>query len=248
MVGHRQGIPIANRVFEGPVALLARDNTFGRMSVKRLPMRQNSGHNQHRQNCYLLHNSFSFVTSCVWGLCITTLTKEVRSAAVQALGHHGSEPAILLLRLKARIGDPDPDVVSECLSGLLASSPKDSLPFVAEFLDSPNTALAEAAILALGKSRLPQAFDLLKNALIRRPIGMNEEVYLAMAMLRLPAATDYLLEVVTHENDKASLAALSALLIYRYDPSLRERLAHAVAKNGSHALQAKLERASGNDP
>ena len=148
---------------------------------------------------------------------LTDPQKEVRIAAAQALGHHGSEPAILLLRLKARIGDPDPDVVSECLSGLLASSPKDSLPFVAEFLDSPNPALAEAAILALGKSRLPQAFDLVKNALIRRPIGMNEEVYLAMAMLRLPAATDFLLEVVTHENDKASLAALSALLIVRVE-------------------------------
>ena len=52
--------------------------------------------------------------------CLTDSQKEVRIAAVQVLGHHGSEPANLLLRLKARLGDKEPDVLSECLSALLA--------------------------------------------------------------------------------------------------------------------------------
>ena len=63
--------------------------------------------------------------------------KEVRIAAAQALGDHGTEAATLLLRLKARVGDGDPDVISECLFGLLSAAPKESLPLVAEFLDSP---------------------------------------------------------------------------------------------------------------
>jgi HEAT repeat protein len=98
---------------------------------------------------------------------LTDSQKEVRTAAAQALGHHGSEPASLLLRLKARMGDKEPDVISECLSGLLTCSPKENLPFVSQFLDSIDTTICEAAILALGRSRLPEAFALLKTCLGR---------------------------------------------------------------------------------
>jgi HEAT repeat protein len=178
---------------------------------------------------------------------LTDSQKEVRIAAAQALGHHGSEPASLLLRLKARIGDKEPDVISECLSGLLTCSPQENLCFVSEFLDSLNPAICEAAILALGRSRLPEAFDLLKRALQQHPIGLNEEIYLAISMLRVPAATEFLLETVATETEPASSMALSALMIYRYDPALRHRMADAVHKNGSPALRSKFERASGTD-
>ena len=166
--------------------------------------------------------------------------KEVRMAAAQALGHHGSEPASLLLRLKARMGDKEPDVISECLSGLLTASPKENLPFVSQFLDSVDPTIREAAILALGRSRLPEAFGLLKTSLQQHPIGLNEEIFLAMAMLRLPVATEFLLEVVATEGETSASGALSALMIYRYDPALRERIADAVGKNGSRTLHAKL--------
>jgi hypothetical protein len=175
---------------------------------------------------------------------LTDSQKEVRTAAAQALGHHGSETASLLLRLKARLGDKEPDVISECLSALLTCSPQENLPFVGEFLDSVNPAIGEAAVLALGKSRLAGAFDLLKNCLEKHPIGLNEEIFLAMAMLRLPAATEYLLETVASESEHAAALALSALLIYRYDPALRDRIAEAVGKSGSKALRTQFERAS----
>jgi HEAT repeat protein len=170
--------------------------------------------------------------------------KEVRTAAAQALGHHGSEPAILLLRLKARLGDKEADVISECLSGLLGCAPRESLPFVAEFLGSDDTGHCEAAILALGRSRLPEAFDLLKAYRQRHPIGLNGELFLALAMLRLPVATEYLLDTIATEGETNAAAALIALMIYRYDPALRERIADAVAKNGSRVLRANFERLS----
>ena len=58
--------------------------------------------------------------------------RDVRMAAAQALGYVGNEAAGLVLRLKARIGDRDPDVLSECFSGLLVVDPKENLSFVSE--------------------------------------------------------------------------------------------------------------------
>jgi len=168
--------------------------------------------------------------------------KEVRCAAAQALGYHGTPSATLLLRLKARMGDNEPDVISECLSGLLTCAPKENLPLVSEFLDSGNMASREAAVLALGRSRLPEAFDLLKACWERHPIGPNEAIFLAMAMLRQPEATTFLLEIVATGGEKTAFAALSAVMIHRYDPNLRERIAAAVDKSRSRALRARFER------
>jgi HEAT repeat protein len=176
--------------------------------------------------------------------CLTDSQKEVRIATAQALGYHGSEPASLLLRLKARLGDKEPDVVSECLTGLLACAPKDNLSFVSQFLDSVDPTTCEAAILALGRSRLPDGFELLKNALQRHPIGLNEEIFLAMAMLRLPVATEFLLDTVASEGERTASQALSALIIYSYDPNLRDRISEAVQKNGSRILRASFEQSS----
>jgi HEAT repeat protein len=175
---------------------------------------------------------------------LTDPQKEVRIAAAQALGYHGTESAGLLLRLKARIGDNEPEVVSECLSGLLNCSPQESLPFVSQFLESADTALREAAILALGRSRIPEAFDALKACWQRDPLGLKETLLLAMAMLRLPAANEFLLELVATGPETVSSSALSALMIHLYDPRLRQRIAEAIDKSGSRSLRAKFERDS----
>jgi HEAT repeat protein len=173
--------------------------------------------------------------------------KEVRIAAAQALGDHGTEAATLLLRLKARVGDDEPDVISECLFGLLSASPKDGLPFVAEFLDSGDLSTREAALLALGRSRLVEAFDALKSFGQKHPIGSTDTIHMAMAMLRLPIANDFLLETVAGASEKNALSALSALWIYRYDPTLRERITEAVHRSGRQALRARLERDAESD-
>ena len=174
---------------------------------------------------------------------LADLEKEVRLAAAQALAEHATETACLLLRLKARLGDPDPEVVSECLYGLLCGSPREILSFVSEFLDSKAIGAREAAILALGKSRLPEAFEMLKTCWQRDVLGQTRaETLLALAMLRLPAATDFLLEVVATEHESTALQALGSLLIHRHDARLRERLAAAVQKNGSRALRVKYDR------
>jgi HEAT repeat protein len=176
---------------------------------------------------------------------LTDPQKEVRIAAAQALGAHGSDAATLLLRFKVRTGDSELEVITECLCGLLNCSPQESLPFVAQRLDSGDSDVREAAILALGRSRLPEAFELLKACWEKHRIGLDDLICVAMAMLRLPMANEFLLELVARETGAPASAALSALLIHRYDPGLRKRVAEAVATSDSAILRETFERDCG---
>jgi HEAT repeat protein len=169
--------------------------------------------------------------------------KEVRIAAAQALGCHGSEAAGLVLRLKARQGDREPEVLSECLCGLLACHPKQNLPVVTGFLELEDIAMREAAILALGRSHLAEAFDVLAAFWNRQPpAALRETVLLAMVMLRLPAATDFLIDLLASGPESAAVAAFSALKIHAHDPKLRQRIAAAIEQRNSPALRARFEK------
>ena len=133
--------------------------------------------------------------------------KDVRIAAAVALGAVGTEGAGLVLRLKVRLGDKDPDVLSECLGGLLAVDPEENLPLVAEFLDPGNAAACEAAAMALGKSRLPEALDPLKACWQRsHSAELRQHILLAIAILRRPDAIDYLMELVASEAEPTAIA------------------------------------------
>ena len=174
---------------------------------------------------------------------MTDPEKDVRIASAQALACFGNQAVGLLLRFKARIGDREPEVLSECLSGLLTISPNENFPFVSDFLDISDPAKCEAAVLALGKSRLPEAFEALKSCWRRAVFpGLREQVLLAIAMLRLPQAIDYLLEFVASDSESDAISALFALKIHNYDPRLRLRIAELIQKKGSHALQARFDR------
>ncbi len=169
--------------------------------------------------------------------------KPARIGAAQALAYSGTDAAYLVLRLKARLGDPEPEVVSECFNGLVSLKPAEGVSFVAEFLYSHDEAVREAAILALGDSRRREAFECLK-AFWEKCIDarLQEIVLMALSLLRVPAAVDFLLALVAAESQAVGEAALSALALHRYDERLRERTAVAVAKNGRAALRAHFEK------
>ncbi len=169
--------------------------------------------------------------------------KDVRGAAAQALGCYGSESAGLILRLKAKLGDSEPEVLSECLCGLLAVDPKENLSLVASFLERHDTGTREAAVLALGRSRLPSAFDVLRQFWVSQPPAtLRETVLLAMVMLRLPAATDFLIDLVSTGPEPAALSALSTLKIHAHDPKLRQRIAEVIQQRNTPALRTKFEK------
>jgi hypothetical protein len=168
--------------------------------------------------------------------------KAARVGAVQALTYAGTEAAGLLLRLKCRLGDAEPEVISECFSGLLELTPEQAVTFVAEFLASHDEAIREAALLALGSSRRPEAFEILKSHWEKSAGELQDVVLMSMALLRQPAATDFLLSLVADQSQVVAAAALAALAVQRYDTRVRDRAAAAVAKNGHAALRALFDK------
>lgn len=169
---------------------------------------------------------------------LTDPEREVRIAAALALGAVGSEGAALVLRLKCRLGDNEPEVLSECLHGLLIASSKEHMRFVVGFLDPDSPTGCEAAVLALGKSRLPEALEPLRQCWDRaRLASLRETILLAVAMLRASAAIDFLLDLVAEGPEPSARMALSALKIHRHDPKLVERAERAVLQSGNRAIQ-----------
>jgi HEAT repeat protein len=169
--------------------------------------------------------------------------KVARSAAAKALGASGALAAIPLLRFKARVGDEEPEVIGECLTALVTADPAGSVAFVGEFLDSPTESIAEGAALALAESRRPDAFERLKAHWPKvRPGSLQNVLLLAIAITRLPAALEFLLEVLAGDNRAVAEAALAALAIHRHNPAARERIAAVIAKKGDAALRERFGR------
>jgi hypothetical protein len=117
------------------------------------------------------------------------------------------------------------------------------LALVSEFLSGGDAATREAAILALGRSRSPGAFGLLAEYWNGHPsVTGRETVLLAMVMLRLPEATDFLISLVSTGPEPEAFAALSALKMHAYDARLTERIAEVIATRNSRSLHERFER------
>jgi HEAT repeat protein len=166
--------------------------------------------------------------------------RPARAAAAQALGYCDARAAVPLLRLKARLGDADADVLSDCFASLLRLAPEPAVPFVAQFLAAAG-GVGGAAALALGESRRPEAFEVL-TGFWKAPVArkMQEEVLLAVALLRLPAAVDFLLARIA-EQPEAAAAAVAALAVRRHDSQVTERTEAAVAASGDPRLRRLFE-------
>ena len=166
-----------------------------------------------------------------------------RAAAARALGCTGQEAAIPLLRYKALCGDADPLVLTECLTSLLLMERTAALTFVQRFLTPEDEVRADAAALALGQSRLGEAIPLLRDYAETPPRARRKTALVALAMLREPEATEYLLELVRDAETRQAVMAVEALGMHRYDKVLQKRVAEAVATRPSAALTEALDRA-----
>ena len=159
--------------------------------------------------------------------------RPVRAAAAKAISYLGCVEGELLLRLKVLTGDAEPDVISECFTSLMAMAPDRSLDFTARYLKSDDTSIAECAALAIGGSRIPQAFDTLKQCWEGdlSPV-LHRMLLLPIALLRTDDAFDFLLEIVSTADIRTATQALSTLNLYADDESVR-RIREAVNTRGN---------------
>ena len=137
--------------------------------------------------------------------------KTVRLEIMRAIEQVGSPAASLLLRLRAVLGSDEPEVLGACYGGILRLEGVRAIPWVAGFLGSADDTAGEAA-LALAATHSPEAFNALREYLGGAKDPWWRSVLLsAMALTRLEAAIEFLLDLVRTESFDAE-AAIEAIL------------------------------------
>jgi len=151
-----------------------------------------------------------------------------RAGALRAITVVGTDSASLLLRYKALLGDKEPEVLSDCLAGLLALDGAEALPVVAKLADSNEPEVREAAILSLGASRRADAIEWLKERFDQTAhLETKKYLVVALASSRTEAAMAFVLELIREGTRSAAAMAISALSVYHNDRGLREEIVRA---------------------
>jgi len=165
-----------------------------------------------------------------------------RIAAARAIAYSENDAGVPLLRLRSRLGD-DPEILSEYLTALLKLDPDRSLGFVNRFLSAPDPQTQELVALALGESRLSEAFDLLRNWWQRaREAQLRRTGLLAIAMLRSDLPFQFLLSLIAEGRKPDAQDAIAALSLYRQDATLWQRVRYTVEQRGDPELLEILKR------
>jgi HEAT repeat protein len=160
-----------------------------------------------------------------------------RLGAVRAFFTNGGDAGLLLLRLKVLTGDEEPEVLAECFAALLAADPERSLSFVATFLENEEEGTAEAAMWALGQSRLPAALGALREKWERTlDEGTRKVLLSAIAALRLPEALEFLYSQLRDANVRTANDVMEALAPYAASESITEAVRAIVEERGQRSL------------
>jgi hypothetical protein len=145
---------------------------------------------------------------------LTEASPAVRADAARALAEMQGDDCALLLRLKARAGDSEPEVTGQVFESLLAIERRNAVPFVAQFL-GPGDQVSEEAALALGNSRLTEAVEiLLKTWPDSRGAEYRQALLRALSISRQDAAIDFLKSLTTDGRPQDAADAKAALALF----------------------------------
>jgi len=160
-----------------------------------------------------------------------------RVGAARALATNGGEAGALVLRLKALVGDRDVEVMMECFSGLLTINRDAAVEFVAGFAESGDGEVCEAAILALGASRVPKAIQVLKEKWDRTVRGpARKTLLLALAASRDEDALNFLLSLLDESNIEIASSVITSLAVHKNSERIRQAVSQAVDRRHERAL------------
>jgi HEAT repeats len=155
----------------------------------------------------------------------------VRVEAVRGLAEMDGEEAALLLRMKARVGDEEPQIAGQVFDALWKVEGEAALPFVATFLESASGEIREEAALALGASRISGAVALLREACDRtRDPRFREVLFRALSLSRLPEALQFLGNILKTGRRADVKAVIEALELHRENPEIRRLIEEAAAR------------------
>jgi HEAT repeat protein len=156
--------------------------------------------------------------------------KSVRAEAARAIEQVGSPSSSLLLRLRAILGNDEPEVLGACYSGILRLDGVSAIQWIGRFLASADDSAAEAA-LAIAGTHSAEGFDVLRESFVKADDPWWRSVLLsAIALTRQDAALEFLLELVSTESLNAE-AAIEAILRSMPSQEVIKRLEKLVAGN-----------------
>jgi HEAT repeat protein len=156
--------------------------------------------------------------------------KSARAAAAQAIAQVGSLSSALLLRLKAIVGNDEPEVLGACYTGILRLEGPRAIPWIGGFLDSSDDPAAEAALAIAGTHSLA-GFETLRARVAEEADPWFRSVLLsAIALTRQDAAMEFLFDQVRTESLQAE-AAIEAILRAMPSAEITKRLEEVVAGN-----------------
>ena len=166
-----------------------------------------------------------------------------RIMAARAIAYSENDAGLPLLRMKVLGGDQNSDAIGECFAAMLRLSPRKSVDFVAGYFDAADDDVKQLAILTMGESRLPAALNALTEQYHRVLKGDDRKpLILAIALTRLPASVDFLIQVLGEDHKHMALAVIDALKMYRADVTIRTRILDAIEKRGEPELRRAFDQ------
>lgn len=156
--------------------------------------------------------------------------KAVRAEVVRAIEQVGSSSASLLLRLRATLGNDEPEVLGACYAGILRIEGTTAIPWVGRFLMSGDDNAAEAA-LAIAGTHTMEGFKTLSGAFEKADDPWWRSILLsAIALTRQDAALEFLIDLVKSESLNAE-AAIEAVMRSAPSDEITKKLEESVSGN-----------------
>jgi HEAT repeat protein len=185
-------------------------------------------------------DDFEILTHLVNGLADPETPVRIDTAV--AISQLGRPEGALLLRLKALLGDGEPEVLGQCFLSLQSLTPQDAVPFLGQFLSSADENVQMEAAGVLAQSRETEAIELLKTFWRGR---LSHEVrgafVAALGASPLAEGGEFLLSILAEASDDLARAAVRALAASRFRTDLKDRIAALIAAKNDASLKRLFE-------